>query len=65
MKTCVEYLPVGNGGGPAEEHAGSGVTDSPVGGRHMVYLVRTVTGNRLAPGSRSIEGGHAISVPLA
>jgi len=35
MKTVVEYLPAGNGGGPVDVHGGRDVTDSPPGWRQL------------------------------
>jgi len=65
MKTVVVYLPAGNGGGPVDVHGGNDVTDFPPGRRQASYVVRTVTGNRLAPGASLTEGGQAISVLVA
>jgi hypothetical protein len=65
MNTVVEYLPAGKGGGPVDLQGGNDVAVTPPGWRHRSYLVRTVTGNRLAPGASRIEGGQAINVLLA
>ena len=35
MKTVVEYLPAGKGGGPVDVHEGNDVTDSPPGWRQL------------------------------
>ena len=60
MSTAVRYEPGGSGGGvPSAVHCGVGTRDCPPGTTHIAACVDTVTENRLTPGRRRSDGGHA------